>query len=344
VRRIRLAVLGLLIVLVGYASLPGSDPALPDLTTALVLEASRKAAFQMAMESLLDHGFTPVAGTPEQGFVVGEKGASGWSWGERVSVHLSGRAAGPTFLRVVSRARLGPNLTATDWTAPIMADLQRRVAERGNGPGAGQTATAACFAISAEGQLLTAHHVVAQAREIVVELADGRSLLAIIDQSAPAVDLAVLKVASPTPDFLGLAPPDSLRLGEPVFIFGFSAPSLAAGEPWYVTGSISALAGPSDELSLVQIAVPVQPRDAGGPLLNARGEVVGVVTTSAVPNPFLEATQLPPGEGEEVSWAVKIEFARPLLPHVADPPGPSDSRPEAIERARNALCLVKATP
>ena len=343
VRRIRLVALGAVIGLVGYASLLAPRPTVPDITTAVVLDAGRPVAFQVAMESLLDHGFTPVAGTPEQGFVAGERGVSGWSWGERVGVYLSGRAEGPTFLRVVSGARLVTNLTAPDWTARIMADLAARAADPG-GPGAGRAAgaasTAACFAVSAEGRLLTAYHVIADASEIVVELADGRSLVATIDQTAEALDLAVLKVPGPTPEFLTLAKAGRLRVGDPVFSFGFPAPSLAEGEPWYATATVRALAGPSDELSLLQITMPARPRDTGGPLLNAHGEVVGVITTAAVPIPFLDPADAPP---QDLSWAVKIEFARPLLGQAPRPPRPAGDQSDAIERARKALCLVKAS-
>lgn len=342
-RRIRLAALGTVIGLVGYASLLAPRPTLPDITAAVVLDAGRGAAFQVATETLLDHGFTPVAGTPEQGFVAGERGVSGWSWGERVGVYLSGRPSGPTFLRVVSRARLVTNLTAPDWTAPIMADLRARAADR-DGAGANRaaraTSTAACFAISPEGRLLTALHVIADASEIVVELADGRRLVATIAQTAEALDLAVLEVPAPTPEFLTLAEPGEVKVGEPVFSFGFPAASLAQGKPWDMTGTVSALAGPSDELSLLQVAVPARPRVAGGPLLNARGEVVGVIATAAVPNPFLEVVD---SEPQDLSSAVKIEFVRPLLGQSLPAPRPAVQRSEAVERAKKALCLVKAT-
>lgn len=86
----------------------------------------------------------------------------------------------------------------------------------------------------------------------------------------------------------------------------------------------------------MQISVPVQPGNSGGPLLNRFGEVVGVVVSTASALPFLKGTGALP---QNVSWAVKGAFAAPLfdpappLPRVAD-------RGTAVDRALKATCSV----
>jgi serine protease Do len=130
--------------------------------------------------------------------------------------------------------------------------------------------------ISADGHILTNHHVVEGAEEIEVQLADGTSFEAKLLGSDPPTDLAVLDIESDDP--LPVAPlgdSDRMVVGEWV---------LAIGNPFGVgqtvtAGIISATQrvigqGPYDDF--IQTDAAINPGNSGGPLLNLSGEVIGI--------------------------------------------------------------------
>ncbi|GAB4257980.1 MAG: hypothetical protein Kow0092_05270 [Deferrisomatales bacterium] len=195
------------------------------------------------------------------------------------------------------------------------------------------------FVVGADGRILTAHHLVAGASALTVQLADGRVLEARVAAAFPPLDLAVLRVEGPTPHPLPLAPGESVAVGDPVFTVGYPAVSLLGTEPKFTDGAVSALSGPGGDASRLQISVPLQPGNSGGPLLDERGQVVGIVVARAADLPFAAATGSLP---QNVNWAVKAGFAAPLVGEAAPPGPPAASRREAVERARQALCLIQA--
>ena len=103
---------------------------------------------------------------------------------------------------------------------------------------------------------------------------------------------------------------------------------------------MSALSGPGGDASFLQISVPVQPGNSGGPLVNDEGDVVGVVVASAAAPAFFQVTG---GLPQNINWAVKSVFASVLF----DPPDSvATSATEAddvIGRVTEATCLVRAT-
>lgn len=202
----------------------------------------------------------------------------------------------------------------------------------------GAVSTGTCFAVSDAGLLLTANHVVDNAKSIEIKLADGRSEGAVVEQASSGTDLALLRIQVPTSGYLTLAPPRSAELGQPVFTLGFPATSLLGKDPKFTDGSISALSGIGGEASFLQISVPIQPGNSGGPLLNDQGEVLGIITSTAAVQPFMKITGTLP---QNINWAIKAEYAAPLF----DPPAAlivAPNRSAAIKRAQGALCSVEA--
>jgi S1-C subfamily serine protease len=120
---------------------------------------------------------------------------------------------------------------------------------------------------------------------------------------------------------------------------GFPVTVLLGLEPKFTDGSVSALSGVGGESSLLQVSVPVQPGNSGGPLLNDRGEVVGIVTSSAAVAHFLQASGTLP---QNVNWAVKSEYAAMLFDAPPAGPAPTEHRVEAVTRAMKATCLIEA--
>lgn len=138
-----------------------------------------------------------------------------------------------------------------------------------------------------EGHILTNHHVVAGAREIVVTLGNGARGTAELVGSDPGNDLAVIKadIARDKLQPAALGDSDQVRVGEPVFALGNPL-----GQDFSLTsGIVSALGrrstGTNNRVirNVIQTDAPVNPGNSGGPLLNARGEVIGI--TASLENP-----------------------------------------------------------
>ncbi len=123
----------------------------------------------------------------------------------------------------------------------------------------------------AGGFVLTNHHVVANAVAVRVVDGDGRRLRARLVGSDPPTDLAVVQVEGADLRPARFASGGGLRVGDHVFAFGvpFGLPLSAS------SGMVSAL--PDDEESgFLQTDAPLNPGNSGGPLLDDRGEVVGI--------------------------------------------------------------------
>lgn len=144
------------------------------------------------------------------------------------------------------------------------ADPEERTVPRGVGSG---------FFISEDGYLLTNHHVVADATDIFVTLTDGREFKAKVIGSDERTDVALLRVEAKGMAFLTIGDPKTLKKGQWVLAIG----SPFGLESTVTSGIISALGRDTgDYLPFIQTDVAVNPGNSGGPLLNLKGEVVGI--------------------------------------------------------------------
>jgi len=131
------------------------------------------------------------------------------------------------------------------------------------------------FIISADGYVLTNHHVVKDADEIVVKLTDRRELVAKLVGSDARTDVALLKVDAKDLPIVTIGSPDKLQVGEWVLAigspFGFEQ-SVTAG---IVSAKGRSLPG-GNYVPFIQTDVAINPGNSGGPLFNMEGEVVGI--------------------------------------------------------------------
>lgn len=131
------------------------------------------------------------------------------------------------------------------------------------------------FVISKDGYVLTNHHVVNNASEIVVKLKDRRELLAKLVGSDESTDVALLKVDASDLPVVQIGSPEQLQVGEWV---------LAIGTPFgfeqSVTAGIVSAKGRSlpdgNYVPFIQTDVAINPGNSGGPLFNMQGKVVGI--------------------------------------------------------------------
>jgi len=184
-----------------------------------------------------------------------------------------------------------------------------RVTEKGIVEGI-EVGTGTGFAISKDGLIVTAYHVIEGATHVKVHLSQDSSAFAKIVHQDPMNDLAVLKIENSTPSFLRIAPIRSARTGDRVFTMGFPVSSLLGEEAKYTEGVISSLSGIKGAASLLQITVPIQPGNSGGAIVNESGEVVGIITSSAAISYFVKESGTLP---QNVNWAIKADYLRPMI-------------------------------
>lgn len=145
---------------------------------------------------------------------------------------------------------------------------------KASGPIAG---TGTGFFITADGYLLTNHHVVEDGGDISVRTDKG-DLPAKIVKVDKKNDLAVLKVEGKFAA-LPLLSSHKVGLGEKVFTLGFPRPKVQGFSPKITDGIISSVAGIQDDPRDFQISVPIQPGNSGGPLVDQYGNVIGVIVS-----------------------------------------------------------------
>lgn len=202
---------------------------------------------------------------------------------------------------------------------------------------ANPVANGTCFAVAPDGQLLTANHLVANADRIGVELADGRRFDATVERRDVAANAAVLRVAAPTPLHVTLAFASAVAAGQPVFTLGHGGPSPQPAE--LAEGAVDALASPDGDANYVRVAFPAENGDAGAPLLDDRGAVIGLVTKPSFPA-VQPASNDAPAQPDGL-WAVRSTQLTALIAGDVPALPPAASREEAIARARAAVCRVQ---
>jgi len=173
------------------------------------------------------------------------------------------RSLGNAFSQIAESAGAG--------VVSIRVEKKTPVAYRGRSMGQGSG-----FLVSADGYLLTNHHVVASAGRIVVVLRDGREFVAKVIGSDPKSDVALLKVEGKDLPYLKLGDSDAMRVGEWV---------VAIGNPFGLSSTVTAgivsakgrnSVGINDYENFIQTDAAINPGNSGGPLLNLRGEVIGI--------------------------------------------------------------------
>jgi serine protease Do len=132
------------------------------------------------------------------------------------------------------------------------------------------------FAITAGGLIATNYHVIEGADSVYVQNAAGKSFKAKVIHSEPANDIAILKIVDTSFRNLGPIPYTFKRsesdLAESVYTYGYSQSS-----PVYDDGKLTSANGLNGDSLNYQISIPVNPGNSGGPLIDSRGNVIGII-------------------------------------------------------------------
>lgn len=142
------------------------------------------------------------------------------------------------------------------------------VPEEGQGTG---------FILDKEGHILTNYHVVANAQKLEVTLYNRKTVTAQVVGADRHYDLAVLKIATPNLTPVTLGDSHGLQVGMKVFAIG-NPFGLSGTMTRGIVSSIRSVRGPSGDSidEAIQTDAAINPGNSGGPLLNSRGEVIGI--------------------------------------------------------------------
>ncbi len=181
---------------------------------------------------------------------------------------------GPAVVRIdasrsVAPAQLPPMLK--DWLGNEDSEDTQRL-EQGTGSG---------FILSADGLLLTNAHVVDEADRVSVVLRDGRSFTGEVIGTDSVTDVAVVKIQAQDLPTVKLGKSENLQPGQWAIAIGnpLGLDNTVTAGIISATGRSSSQVGvPDKRVSFIQTDAAINPGNSGGPLLNQRGEVIGVNT------------------------------------------------------------------
>ena len=163
------------------------------------------------------------------------------------------------------------------------------------------------FIINQNGYIVTNNHVVEGATQVQVKLSDGRELPAKVVGRDSKTDIALLKVEASGLTVIPLGDSSASQVGEPV---------MAIGNPFgldqtVTTGIVSATgraigSGPYDDF--IQTDASINPGNSGGPLINARGQAIGINTAI-----FSQS-----GGSVGIGFAIPMTLAKNVVTQLAD--------------------------
>jgi S1-C subfamily serine protease len=166
------------------------------------------------------------------------------------------------------------------------------------------------FIIDPEGYVVTNNHVIDRARQITVELDDGRKLPAVLISADPDADLALLRITDRNPfPSLSLGDSSDLMMGEPAIAignpFGYSQ-SVSTGIVSALHRDLNDSDGHATMHDLIQTDAAINPGNSGGPLLNAYGQVIGINTAIR-------------SNAQNIGFAIPVDSLRDLIPELMSP-------------------------
>ena len=195
------------------------------------------------------------------------------------------------------------------------------------------------FALTSEGYLVTSYHVIQGADSLLIEGRDRQRYHAEPVYSDVKHDLAILRITDKKFSGFGRLPyaikSGQADLGERVFTLGYPREDVVYGE-----GALSARSGFEGDTAFYQVSIPVNPGNSGGPLLDERGNLIGVVSGRQ-------------NDAQSAAFATKssylvrlvdsLDAAKPAapyhLPHYGQLAG--NGRPQQIKKIQDYVFVVK---
>ena len=201
--------------------------------------------------------------------------------------------------RLSSGWKKGQVLAREAGVAPSTGVAPGALSKKGNGT---------LFVVSKAGHAVTNQHVINGCQELRIGGREGTAKLVTQDH---ANDLALVQITSEVKDAATIASePGKVRQGEDIVVFGFPLNAVLSSGGNLTPGVVSALTGLGNNTNQIQITAPIQPGSSGSPVLNKKGDVIGVVAMKLSDSKMANAT----GQiGQNVNFAVSGQMLKTFL-------------------------------
>ena len=197
------------------------------------------------------------------------------------------------------------------------------------------------FVVSSSGHIVTNNHVIGECvGDVHGNLVGEATTKLRVVSTDQTNDLALLQAAGTFKDIATIRA-TAVHSGDPIIVIGFPFHGLLTSDFTVTTGIISSLAGLLNDTRFLQISAPVQPGNSGGPLLDTRGTIVGVVAEKLNALRVAKATGDIP---ENINFAIKTGALRDFLdnsvvPYRTSEP-PSEMKTAEIATAARAYTML----
>jgi serine protease Do len=198
----------------------------------------------------------------------------------------------PDFVSVIAQAK--PSVVGITTEIPVSI-FGRQFTQEGAGSG---------WIIDKDGLIVTNNHVIEGARTVTVTLEDGRTFPAVSIRTDAVADLAVIRINAQNLPALQIGDSSRLQVGEWVVAIGNSLGLGTSATKGIVSAlGVSISTSSSETLNgLIQTDAAINPGNSGGPLVNLRGEVVGINSAK------ISAVGV-----EGMGYAISIKEAKPII-------------------------------
>lgn len=181
------------------------------------------------------------------------------------------------------------------------------------------------FALTSNGFLVTNYHVIKDADSVYVQNSEGESLKAKVVYIDPSYDLAVLEITDPafknTVEIPYTFKDKASDIGQDVFTIGYPRE-----EAVYGSGYLSSKTGYGGDTIAYQVTIPVNPGNSGGPVLDDKGNVIGIISGKQT-------------EADGVAFAIKTDYLLKSIHAI-----PQDSLTKALNiNKKNTLAGLPRT-
>lgn len=158
------------------------------------------------------------------------------------------------------------------------------------------------FVVSSDGLFVTNYHVIEEAERLTVSLLDGGRYDQVqVVATDPASDLALLRMPATGLRPLKMGSDTRMEVGDKVYVMGNPLGMSGTFSDGMVSGK-----RPLEGVAMLQISAPISPGSSGGPVMNERGEVIGVATMMVM-------------GGQNLNMAVPVRYLSPMLAQRAVP-------------------------
>lgn len=200
------------------------------------------------------------------------------------------------------------------------------------------------FIVNDEGYIVTNAHVVKGCTSVRVVQGINEPATASVVEVSEFSDLAILRapLVSPKPvSFRGGGAP---KLGESIIVFGFPLTGVLSDQGNLTVGNLTALSGMRGDPSTLQISAPVQPGNSGGPVLDSKGQLIGIVVSKL---DALAVAGVIDDIPQNVNFAIRATVLENLLQSRSlkyergDDNAPELPVTDLAERAKNAAVMIE---